>query len=330
MESYFITGATGYIGSMLVKRLQKQEPDAEISVLVREEKKLDLRFTKEERARLHVYGGDMRNPEEMGRIEGRFSCLIHCAAVTQSAQMLQKPVEVAWGITEGTRQMLELARRSQVKSMVYLSSMEVYGKVAVGEKRVTEEELGAVDLYEARSCYPLAKRMAEHLCSSYHKEYQVPVKTARLAQVFGEGILPEETRVFAQFIRSALEGKNLLLHTDGTSYGNYCEIQDALSAILLLKEKGENGRAYNVVNEETTMEIRELARLTAEIVGNGKIGVEYAIPQGNTYGYGAKTGLRMSSEKLRSLGWTPKKNLKDMLLDAARSLQPGQQGKDRS
>lgn len=320
MNSYFITGATGYIGSMLIKRLFREEPDAQIAALIRDEEKLVRLFSQEERDRLSVYVGDVACEEQMARINGSFDYLFHCAAVTKSAQMIEKPVEVAQVILGGTEQMLKLARRSHVKSMVYLSSMEVYGNIVLGENRVTEEMSGEIDLFSARSCYPLAKRMAEHLCYCYAAEYQAPVRIARLAQTFGEGILPTETRVFAQFIRAAKEKRDIVLHTDGTSLGNYCEIQDVLSALLLLADKGENGQAYNVVNESTAMEIRQLAQLAADTIGHGEISIRYEIPEGNTYGYGAKTGLKMSAKKIQALGWRPTKNLKDMLQDAAASL----------
>ena len=65
--------------------------------------------------------------------------------------------------------------------------------------------------------------MCECLCSAYASEYQLPVKIARLAQTFGAGVNPSETRVFAQFARSLIHGEDIILHTEGKSYGNYCD-----------------------------------------------------------------------------------------------------------
>lgn len=149
--------------------------------------------------------------------------------------------------------------------------------------------------------------MAESLCFSYFKEYGVPVKIARLAQTFGKGVQKNDTRVFAQFAGAVREKKDIVLHTAGDSVGNYCEIEDAVEAIFLLLEKGENGEAYNVANEANTMQIREMAELVADKIAHGEIHVVYDIPESNLHGYAATTGLRLSSQKLRQMGWRPKK-----------------------
>lgn len=98
------------------------------------------------------------------------------------------PVETENSIVMGTHNILELARQRKIKSMVYLSSMEVYRMVPdIGRPR-REEEIGDIQLDNARSCYLLGKRMTEHYCYIYAQEYGIPVKIARLAQTFGTGV----------------------------------------------------------------------------------------------------------------------------------------------
>lgn len=197
--------------------------------------------------------------------------------------------------------------------MVYLSSMEVYGKIDCGnERRAQEWEAcrGEVEILNVRSCYPMGKRMAESLCYSYYKEYGIPVKIARLAQTFGKEIMDTDNRVYAQFARAAKNGRNIVLHTDGGSMGNYCELDDAVRGILTILKKGKDGEAYNVVNEENTMTIRQMAELVADRVAGGKIRVVYGRTNENSYA--PDTGLRLSGGKLESLGWRPTKTLYDM------------------
>ncbi len=138
------------------------------------------------------------------------------------------------------------------------------------------------------------------------------MKIARLAQTFGRGVRQEDNRVFAQFARSIKENKDIVLHTQGNSVGNYCDIDDTVDAILFLLENGKSAEAYNIVNEANTMTIREMAEMITNKIAGGKIGVTYNIPSNNQYGYAAETGLRLSGAKMKKLGWEAKTNLEEM------------------
>lgn len=340
MAVYLITGASGYIGSMLTDHLLENEPDCEVIAPVRDIQKAGERFAdiwgharpgrisekedgsegKEKRglSRLHLAESDLCS----GRLFGNFcnvvshiDYVIHCASVTSSREMVSHPTEVIQSIVNATQNILELARRCGAKSIVCLSSMEVYGGLECTDgHRAAEREAGAgrVDILSARSCYPMGKRMAENICYSYFKEYGVPVKIARLAQTFGRGVPPSDNRVFAQFARAVRSGEDIVLHTEGGSMGNYCGIDDVISGILTILKQGADGEAYNVVNEENTMTIRQMAQLVASQVAGGRIGIRMETLPVERSMYAADTGLRMSGEKLRNLGWKPKQNLAGM------------------
>lgn len=106
-----------------------------------------------------------------------------------------------------------LARKKHVEAFVYVSSMEVYGVFSNLGRDVTEEDMGFIDPLSVRSNYPESKRLCENMCVAYYQEYAVPVRIARLAQTFGAGILPGENRVFAQFVRSVMNGNDCIAHT---------------------------------------------------------------------------------------------------------------------
>lgn len=127
--------------------------------------------------------------------------------------MVTKPVETICVAVDGTRNILELAKENDVKSVVYISSMEVYGSPDASLPYVSENDYGYVDILNVRSCYPEGKRMCECLCTSYAHEYNLPIKIARLAQTFGAGVSKNETRVFAQFARSLINEEDIILHT---------------------------------------------------------------------------------------------------------------------
>lgn len=311
MNTYLITGAAGYIGSMLVKHIKGKEKKADIICLVHDRAKAEKVLPSDVR----IVEVDLTDKGKVLSLNLNCEYIIHCASVTASAEMITRPAEVIESIVNTTQTILMYARQHRIKSMVYISSMEVYGSIDCSKgRRITEDEVsrGVVELLAARSCYPLGKRMAENICYSYFKEYGVPVKIARLAQTFGEGVRQSDKRVFAQFANAVKEGNDIVLHTQGNSMGNYCGIHDAVSGILTIMEKGINGEAYNVVNETNTMTIRQMAELVADKIAGGKIKVVYDIPEDNQYGYAADTALRLSGEKLMSLGWEPEESLETM------------------
>ena len=182
-------------------------------------------------------------------VDDKIDHIIHCASITTSKVMISRPVDVIRTSLNGTENLLELAKEKQVRSMVYVSSMEMYGALNLqNDQMVTEEMTGYLNPLALRSNYPESKRMCENMCVAYGTQYEVPVKIARLAQTFGAGVLPGENRVFAQFARSAMKGSDIVLHTEGKSEGNYCYTADAVRALLTILVKGENMQAYNAVS----------------------------------------------------------------------------------
>lgn len=312
MITYLITGVTGMIGGLVMQKILQSEEyilgNVKIIAIIRNVSKFHEIYSEMDCRNVVIVEQDVRNEI---CVDDDVDYIIHCAATTQSSLMVSNPVEVADGIIHGTRNILELAKNKKVKSMVYLSSMEVYG-VIEDDNRKTEEELGKIVLTENRSCYPLAKRMAEHYCNIYFKEYNIPVKVARLAQTFGKGVRPTDNRVYMQFAKAVVDQTDIILKTDGKSIGNYCDSGDVIKAIFLLLEKGEDGEIYNVVNENNTMSIREMAELVVKNFGQGKIQVLVKPENRGVTGYAPNTSLRLSSKKIEELGWKPEKDIISM------------------
>lgn len=301
-----VTGATGLIGTSLVRALLAIG-DIKVIAFVRNEEKAKKIYKDFSESSLFFHVADI-----VGRIEidEPIDYIFHCASVTTSKIMIEKPVETLLISVEGTKNILELARKQKCKSVVYISSMEVYGAFEESEE-VTEKDLGYIDNLKIRSNYPESKRLCENMCVAYNAEYNVPIKIARLAQTFGAGILPGENRVFAQFARSAIKGEDIILHTKGLSEGNYCYTRDCVTGLLTILLKGENAEAYNVSNPETHITIAEMAKMVCEEFTEGKNKVIFDIPEENSFGYAADTKMKLSSEKLQTLGWKPEIGLKE-------------------
>lgn len=310
-----VTGATGLVGSLAVKALAyyNTEKNGHIKVLAMirdEEKAYQVLGHDIEKQGVTFLKGDIREPLEFAE---DVDYIIHGASVTASKTMVSYPVETLSIAIDGTKNMLELARKKQVKSMVYISSMEMYGITDPSKEKITEQDLGYIDNLAVRSSYSEGKRVCELLCACYGSEYQVPVKIARLAQTFGAGVPKSEGRVFAQFAKSALAGDDIVLHTKGESFGNYCYTADVVRGLFCLLTKGKNKEAYTLVNEETTIQIKDMAELVAKTFSNGASKVVFDIPEdAKTFGYAPDVTMHLSGEKARSLGWKPQYGLRQM------------------
>ena len=301
-----VTGATGLIGVSIVRSLLAIG-DIEVIAFVRNQEKAK-----------NIYGdliGDslklyISNIVDEIKMADTIDYIFHCASITTSKLMIEKPVETIMTSLEGTKNVLNFAREKECESIVYISSMEVYG--AFNESKVIkEEDMGFINPLKVRSNYPECKRMCENMCISYFYEYGVPVKIARLAQTFGAGILPGENRIFAQFAKSVIEGKDIILHTEGKSEGNYCYTRDCMTGLLTILLKGKNGEAYNVSNPETHTNIAGMAELVAKKISKNKIKVIYEIPEANIFGYANDTKMKLNSDKLQNLGWYPSVGLEE-------------------
>lgn len=309
-KTFFITGATGLVGSILVKALcwanEKYGLENHVIAHLRNPVKGDQVF--DGYTGIAYCVGDIRDPIQW---DGEVDYIIHAASETKSKNMVEYPIETLWTTLSGSKNVLDFARTKHAAKVVYLSSMEAFGSVDF-DGRATEDMLGTIDLTKPRSCYPESKRMVENMCACYHAEYGVPVSIVRLAQTFGAGVPADDTRVFAQFARSAMRGKDIVLHTQGTSWGNYVYTADAATAIFTVLKKGNDGECYTVANESTSMQIRDMAALVADEIAGGKIHVVIDIPEGANFGYAADTKLRLDASKTRGLGWTAKVGLEEM------------------
>ncbi len=311
-SSFFITGSTGLIGSLIIKALltysRVNKANIKIYALCRSEEKFKKVFSDFIGNDLSPVYADLLS-FDVNKIDIDIDYIIHGAAITTSKDMVEKAVETLDIAYSGTKTILNLAHIKKCRSIVYLSSMEVYGVTAHDLESVTEKDLGYIDIHQPRSSYSEGKRICECLCSCYASEYNVPVKCARLAQTLGAGIDYNDTRVTAMFARCAVEDKDITLKTAGTTKRPVIYTTDAVSGILTILKYGENGSSYNVANENTFSTIKDTALMISHEIASDKISVIFDIQEKNNFA--PDVILNLSSEKLKTLGWDAKIGLKE-------------------
>ena len=314
--SFLVTGATGLVGSCFCKSILEANTSRgfknKVIAVARNIGKVEIVFSD--------YLDDpflkLVHCDDMCRFDLDMipEYVLHAAGNTDSAYMVSHPVETFRGIIGGTESILDYFLEKDLKKIVFLSSMEVYGYYP--ERTVVKEDsqLGDVDLYDARSCYPVAKRATENLLLSYNKEYGMPAVSLRLAQTFGLKTLPGDKRFLSMLVDKARNREDIVLATKGDKINNFCYLADAVTAILFSMVKGDSGSVYNVSDMSSVYTIKEIADIVAHDIMKDQIKTIIEASLDNSKKYAKTTYFVMDSSKLLSLGWKPTVSLRETLI----------------
>ena len=325
--SILITGATGLIGSQLVKLFiclnRTKNAGITIYALIRDDNKAKKVFNAVYN-KVNFITGDIKS---LPLIDENIDYIIHGASITSSRTFIEKPVETIDTAFIGTRAILEFAKSKKIKGFVYLSSMEVFG--ITESQEVKENDYGYIDILNPRSSYSESKRMCECLCACYASEYKLPVKIARLVQVLGSGFDYNDTRVGAYFARSVIEKKNIILKTEGMTRRPCIYIRDAITGIFTVLFKGNNGQAYSIANTATTATIREIAEMIVEKIANNTIKLIFDINNPAEYAPNLNLNLNLNLNRINSLGWKAEIGLEEAYRRMIESMRERKNGVQR-
>lgn len=320
-KTVLITGATGRLGMYLVEAINKADIDWNLNITI-------LALARNEKKLAEVFGASLQLPnihplvqdiEEPIRWDGDVHYVFHTAGLASPRDFTRWPVNTLWGHVQGTRNVLELAREKKSEKVLYVSTVEIYGEWTK-EEGIREEDMGPIYCDHARACYPEAKRLCETMLASYEAQYQVPYMGVRLCHTFGPGISLEDGRAFSEFICNVIEGKDIILQSEGNAVRTYTYVADAIGAMLLAFTKGKD-HYYNIANLENLISIRELAELIAGLDVKGKVKVQYAEQNGQKLNYlPFKLGI-MNVDRITELGWRPQVGLRDAFRYTLESFQ---------
>lgn len=306
-KSVLITGANGLIGSEIVFFLsylnKKYDANIKIYALVRDISKAKEKYDCILEG-LNFVVQDINKPIQTN---DKINFIIHTAANTDSKKMLINPDETYQTIFNGMKNVLDFAKNNKVNSLIFLSSLEVYGNI-FSDKKIEEDFISEINKNNPRNSYPLGKKDAENLCIEFVEKYDLDIKIARLSQTFGAGVNLCDNRVFAQFAKSIIEKKDIILHTAGNTTRNYCYLTDAVSAIFTILNFGQRGQIYNVANKNTVISIKEMATFLANKYG---LKVVYQIDNVER-GYNPEIKVVLNTNKLEAIGWSAKVGIEEM------------------
>jgi len=246
-QSVLVTGATGLVGSWLVRRLT--DAGADVVCLVRDWVPQSELVRSKTLDRVKVVRGDVRDRDVLERTIGEYetATVIHLAAQTIVGIANRNPVSTFESNVQGTWNVLEACRRSPVvKSIVVASSDKAYGD----QENLPYDETTPL---EGRHPYDVSKSCSDLIAQAYAKTYALPVAITRCGNFYGGGDL-NWNRIVPGTIRSVLRGQRPVIRSDGEFVRDYFYVEDGAATYMLLAENLHrrpdlHGHAFNFSNE---------------------------------------------------------------------------------
>jgi nucleoside-diphosphate-sugar epimerase len=268
----FVTGGTGFFGKWLLAALGHADVEMnlglEVTVLSRDPGAFLERHP--QALRWHFLAGHVA---DSSLPSARFDYVIHAASDTTAVSTPDEEAERTRAIVAGTARMLELARGSGARRMLYISSGAVYGSRADAEHGAREDDYSVA---RPTGPYAKAKRQAEKLCAASGIDFV----TARAFAFLGPHLPLDAHYAAGNFIRDALRGGRIEVRGDGTALRSYLYPTDLIVWLLGILIRGKKGRAYNVGSDEV-VSIAELAHVVAKAVEpHSEIVVQAVQPRG--------------------------------------------------
>ena len=145
--------------------------------------------------------------------------IIHAASIASPPYYRKHPLETIDVNYQGTRNLLELSKEKKVSGILFLSSSEIYGDPDIIP--TPESYQGNVSCTGPRACYDESKRLAETVSILYEQIFKIPVKIARLFNVYGPFLNLDDGRMIPDFMKSAIKDINHKIGLDSPhNYAN--------------------------------------------------------------------------------------------------------------
>lgn len=277
-----------------------------------------------DRADVHLVQHDLSKPMRLHR---RMDWIIHGAGIASPTTYRRYPLETIAVNVQGTRHILELATAQHSRSVLYLSTSEIYGDPPAERIPTPEDYRGSVSCTGPRACYDESKRLAETLCVVYHRQFGVPVKVVRPFNIYGPGQRLDDGRIVPDLIAAAVRRQPLVLYSDGRATRAFCYITDAIRAMWWVLMADRHGEAFNVGNDQEELSMQELAQRVRRAAGSPELPIEQRRSRDADYLTDNPQRRCPDLRKLRAAcPWTPTVPLTEGLqrtLEAARNAVNG-------
>jgi UDP-glucose 4-epimerase len=258
-----ITGGAGFIGTTLARTLVEAN-----AVVAYDNLHRDALAGSElvDHANFTFVQGDVLDAGALFEAARGVTHVVHCAGIAGVDTVLESPVRTMRVNMIGTFNVLEaaLATRDTLERMVDFSTSEVFGTQAFRVAETSATVTGSVG--EARWTYAVSKLAGEHMAHAYHAELGLPTTTVRPFNVYGPGQIGGGA--IRAFIETALAGRDLTIHGDGSQIRAWTFVDDMVEgALLALEHPNAVGESFNIGNARSAVTIYDLARRIKRLTG---------------------------------------------------------------
>ncbi|MBB2182847.1 NAD(P)-dependent oxidoreductase [Lachnospiraceae bacterium MD1] len=304
-----VTGATGLIGSYLVRRLLSE--GAIVIATGRKEEKLKYvfkEFVENSKLILYAFNISYGIPDDLGELDYVF----HAASPISGDEIKDKPVNTIEANIFGTRNCLEYIKKQgetcgKKGKVVIFSSATVYGTSLknIGHDLIVNEENtdNAEVLSGLSTPYSESKRMVEVMAYAYYRQYGVDVVVSRISYVYGY-IRNYPKTAFYEFINNYINNKDIVINNGGMARRDNIFVEDVINGLLLIAKNGISGEAYNISSNGEKNNYLAIDEIAEVIIEQGKLirhnNSKVIKKQPNLI---RLPGIQISNEKIKSLGW---------------------------
>lgn len=262
-QRVFVTGASGFVGSWLVKALLDKQ--AQVTILIRDLDDHSELVRSGAIDKVSIVHGCLEDYSCLDRAINKFetNVVFHLAAQALVGAALRSPLATFESNIRGTYHLLDACRvhSSLVQRIVVASSDKAYGET----KELPYQETHPLS---GRHPYDVSKSCTDLIAATYHATYQMPITIARCGNIYGGGDL-NWSRIVPGTIRSLLKRERPVLRSDGTFVRDYIYVEDAVNAYLTLAESVVKsdiaGEAFNFSNE-SYVTVRQIVGAIAEVM----------------------------------------------------------------
>jgi UDP-glucose 4-epimerase len=311
---WLITGGCGFIGSSLIARLLRENPETKIRVLdnysvgTKDDLNEAVSFinenTEPKSDGIEFVEGDIRDYDTCHKCCDGIDVIVHLAANTGVAPSVENPRYDMETNVIGTFNILEAARQNNIKKFIFASSGATIGEV---EPPIHEEKV-----QKPVSPYGTSKLAGEAYCSAYFRTFGIKTVSLRFGNVYGP-LSKHKSSVVAKFLKQAFDGEPLEIYGDGTQTRDFIYIDDLIQAIMLSVKSDVGGEVFQIATfkETTVNEIAEKIKYLFE----SETGKKVSIVHGETRLGDVKRNYSDISKARQMLGFSPEFSLDEGLLN---------------